>query len=285
MLSEIEVFIQWMRRRNPQARTWRDYHYDLKQLAAITGDLTPATVTFHHIDAFIEAQVARGYSARTINRRLAAVASFYNYLSDEDQSLNCPVLRHRHKLREPQPLPRPVDALDLERFFAVIEDNRDRAMFVLMLRCGLRIAEITAIQLQDLYRHEDYPRLVVRGKGARERSVYLSPQTETALNNYIASRPAVACDTLFLSYLGTGMSTTAVHKRLMRYRERSGVHFSAHQLRHSFASDLVRVETPVTTIQKLLGHRWLETTQVYLKAYDPQVRADFYAACQRLGAW
>jgi len=71
----------------------------------------------------------------------------------------------------------------------------------------------------------------------------------------------------------------------MRYREMAGIHLTAHQLRHSFATDLLNADAPVTSIQKLLGHRWLETTQIYVSANDKQVCTDFYAACQKLEGW
>lgn len=102
---------------------------------------------------------------------------------------------------------------------------------------------------------------------------------------YLAARPSVTSDFVFLSYKHDGMSTTAIHKRLMRYRERAKVYLTAHRMRHSFANDLIGAEVPVTTIQKLLGHRWLETTQVYVTANDHQVQADFYAACLKLEGW
>ena len=72
-------------------------------------------------------------------------------------------------------LPRPVQHEQLDQFFAVITSARDRAMFLLMLRCGLRIAEVAGLRLNDLYVQEERPRLVARGKGGKERSVYLSP--------------------------------------------------------------------------------------------------------------
>jgi integrase/recombinase XerD len=81
------------------------------------------------------------------------------------------------------------------------------------------------------------------------------------------------------------MSTTAIHKRLMRYRDQSGVDITAHRLRHTFANDLVSANVPVTTIQKLMGHAWLDTTQTYVAANDPQVRAHFYAASNKLEGW
>jgi site-specific recombinase XerD len=230
-------------------------------------------------------QCERGFKPATVNRRLAAILAFYLFLSDEDDGLICPVLYHRHHLREPQRLPRPVQEQDLRQFFAVIESTRDRAMFLLMLRCGLRISEVANLLLADLYLEEEFPRLVVSGKSARERSVYLSPQAERALRAYLAERPSAACDFVFLSYQHKGLSTTSIHKRLMRYREQAGLRLTAHRLRHSFATDLVNADAAVTSIQKLLGHRWLETTQIYVMANDKQVCEDYYAACEKLESW
>ncbi len=285
MLAEIDAFVKWLRRRNPQSRTWRDYAYDLKQFVALLGERPTASVTFHDIDRFVSAQAARGFKPTTINRRLAAIESFYAFLGDEDPALVCPVLPHRHQLQEPRRLPRPVQAAELDRFFAAIDAPRDRAMFILMLRCGLRISEVAELRLTDLFLDEAYPRLIAHGKGSRDRSCYLSPQAERLLRAYLAVRPAVPSDFVFVSYLGAGLSTTAIHKRLTRYREQAAVQLSAHRLRHSFANDLVSAEVPVTTIQKLLGHRWLETTQIYVAANDHQVQADYYAACEKLEGW
>jgi site-specific recombinase XerD len=174
---------------------------------------------------------------------------------------------------------------DVHKFFAVIAEARDRAMFVLMLRCGLRISEVAHLKLADLYLDEERPRLVAHGKGSKERSVYLSPQAERALRAYLVERPRVASDFVFLSYLDSGLSTTAIHKRLMRYRAQADVTLTCHRLRHTFANDLVSVDVPVTSIQKLLGHAWLETTQTYVAANDHQVQADYYAASLKLEGW
>lgn len=285
MIEEITRFVNWLRRRNPQARTWRDYSYDLNQFVASVGDKTPTAVTIQDIDNFITAQAAHGLKPATINRHLAAIMSLYTFLSDEDPGLICPVLPHRHHLREPQRLPRPVPETDLHRFFAVIADARDRAMFLLMLRCGLRIAEVAQLQLRDLYLAESPPRLRVVGKNSKERTVYLSNQVRWAVQAYLAERPAATSDAVFLSYQLAGLSTTAVHKRLMHYREAAGIHLTAHQLRHTFANDLVASDVPVTTIQKLLGHSWLTTTQTYVAANDRQVQADFYSAAQQMDGW
>jgi site-specific recombinase XerD len=144
---------------------------------------------------------------------------------------------------------------------------------------------VAGLQLADLFLSEPQPRLVTHGKGSRERSVYLSPQAEKALRAYLKERPSAPCDTIFLSYQKAGLSTTAIHKRLMRYRSAASVSLTAHRLRHSFANDLLNADVPVTSIQKLLGHRWLESTQIYVAANDRQVAADYYAACQKLETW
>jgi site-specific recombinase XerD len=285
MLVEMEEFVNWVHRRNPEARTWKDYGYDLRFFVEVVGDRPPKEITFRDVDRFVALQSQRGFIATTINRRLAAVMALYVFLSEEDNDLVCPVLPRRHHLREPQRLPRPVQEQDLKQFFAVITSTRDRAMFLLMLRCGLRIGEVASLRLVDLYLDEPYPRLVVRGKSSRERSVYLSPQAEHALRTYLAERSSAACDSVFLSYLHKGLSTTAIHNCLLKYRELAGIHITAHRLRHSFATDLVNADAAVTSIQKLMGHRWLETTQIYILANDKQVCEDYYAACQKLEGW
>jgi site-specific recombinase XerD len=188
-------------------------------------------------------------------------------------------------VRQHQRLPRPVPEEDLKRFFAVIEDKRDRAMFLLMLRCGLRIGEVACLQLTDLFLDEDYPRIVARGKGSKERGVYLSRQAEIALREYLAERPLVKSEYVFLSYLEAGLSTTAIHNRLLKYRQAAGIQITAHRLRHSFANDLLNADAAITSIQKLMGHRWIESTQNYVMANDKQVCADYYAACEKLEGW
>jgi site-specific recombinase XerD len=285
MLKEIECFVNWVRRRNPQARTWRDYRYDLAQFAQVVGDRPPGAVTFQQVDQFVIQQAQRGFKPATINRRLAAIVSLYIFLSDEDPTLSCPVLPHRHGLKEPQRLPRPVQPDIVRKFFAVVQDKRDWAMFILMLRCGLRISEVAQLQLGDLYLDEPLPRLVAKGKGSKERSVYLSPQAERVLRAYLRDRPQVSSQFVFLSYQKEGLSTTAIHKRLMHYREQAGVNLTAHRFRHTFANDLVTANVGVTSIQKLLGHAWLETTQTYVAANDRQVQADYAAVCRSLEDW
>ncbi len=285
MLVEIEQFVNWVRRRSPEARTWKDYGYDLRFFVQVVGDRPLHEITFRDIDQFIAIQSEKGFKPSTINRRLASVITLYGFFSMEDEELACPVIIRRHHLREPQRLPRPVQEQDLKHFFAVISDVRDRSMFILMLRCGLRIGEVASLQMVDLYLDEEYPRIVVHGKGSRERGVYLSPQAEHSLRQYLLERPSVKSEFVFLSYLEEGLSTTSIHNCLLKYRRMANIQITAHRLRHSFANDLLNADVPVTSIQKLMGHRWIESTQTYVLANDQRVCADYYAACEKIEGW
>jgi site-specific recombinase XerD len=294
MLSEIEQFVNWVRRRSPAARTWKDYSYDLAQFAALLGDIPPSSITFREIDRFVSAQSSRGFQPATINRRLATLVSFFTFLSEEDPALICPVIPRRHMLRERERLPRPVQPEHLSAFFAAIdravkdgvpEGVRDRAIFTLMLRCGLRIGEAANLQLGNLYLSGSRPRLIVNGKGSRERVVYLSPQALRSLQAYLSIRPDTLSEHVFLAYHRDGLSTTAIHMRLLHYRKIASVSLTAHRLRHTFAGDLLSAGVPVTSIQKLLGHRWIETTQIYVSANDQTVAEDYFVAAGKLEGW
>jgi len=136
MLPEIDCFKKWLRRKAPHASTSIHYGNDLELFFTWLGKL-PAEVRVQDIDAFIEHSLAQGYAATTINRRLAAIRSFYHFLMVESETApKNPVIPKRHFIRLGQRLPRDIQDPDLERLFAVITGPRDRAIFLLMLRFG-----------------------------------------------------------------------------------------------------------------------------------------------------
>ncbi len=187
--------------------------------------------------------------------------------------------------REPQRLPRPVSEQDLRKFFGAIEEVRDHAMCIVMLHCGLRIGEVAGLKMADLYLEDVPPRMILHGKGSRERMVYLSSAARLALQVWLAQRPAARDQHVFLSYKHKKLSTTSISKRIQYICYIAGVHLTAHRLRHSFADHLLSAGMPITSIQRLMGHRFVETTQNYALANDKQVQADFYKACERLEGW
>ena len=177
MFSDIDRFVKWLRRRNPGADTAKSYKYHLYKFTEVVGDGDPADVTLYDVDNFIQFQAERGLKSSSINRSLTAVTSLYRFLADKDPSLECPVLRHRHWLRDHQRLPRAVPQTDVEKLFAAIEDGRDQVIFLLMLRSGLRVSEVSKLRMGDLFLDESPPRLRLQGKNSTERTVYLSAAT------------------------------------------------------------------------------------------------------------
>jgi site-specific recombinase XerD len=94
MLAEIDRFVNWVRRRSPQAHTWQDYRCDLRFFLEEVGDHPPRAVTFLDVDRFILSQSEKGFKPATINRRLASIAALYAFLMPEDDDLVCPVYIH-----------------------------------------------------------------------------------------------------------------------------------------------------------------------------------------------
>jgi site-specific recombinase XerD len=285
MLPEIERFQRWLRRKAPHASTPKHYGNDLELFFAwLRKPLEEVRVA--DVDSFIECCQQEGLALTTINRRLAALRSFYHFLIIESETtLKNPVIPKRHFIRLGQHLPRDIQDPVVEKLFSVITGPRDRAMFLLMLRCGLRVGEVRNLSLNDLYLDPAFgslPRLWLHGKGGRKRVVYLSAQPLVALRVWLEIRPAVRDSAVFLNRFGKRLTVTGIQKRLMKYCQQAEIWVTCHQLRHTFARHMVEARTPVTTIQKLLGHACLQTTELYLHISDSQVQEDYQAAIQEV---
>ena len=142
MLPDLNGFCKWLRRRNPQSSTHKHYRSDLRLFFSWVNK-TPHEVGVTDIDRYIEHCQGLGRATATINRRLTAIRCFYSFLEfDSTDPPANPVIRKRHAIRQGRRLPRDVDHPALARLFGAIESPRDRAMYVLMLRCGLRLSLI-----------------------------------------------------------------------------------------------------------------------------------------------
>ena len=285
MLPEIERFQKWLRRKAPHASTCIHYINDLELFFAWLPK-APGEVGVQDVDLFIQYSQAKGYAMATINRRLAALRSFYHFLAVEsDSAPHNPVVPRRHFIRLGQRLPRDIQDSNLEKLFAVICGPRDRAMFLLMLRCGLRVGEVRNLSLPDLYLEPaqgSLPRLWLHGKGGKQRVVYLSSQPLAALQVWLDIRPNTKAEAVFLNRFGQRLTVTGIQDRLAHYCRQAGLWFTCHQLRHTFGRHLTEARVPVTTIQRLLGHAHLRTTEVYLHISDARVQADYEAAMQQV---
>jgi site-specific recombinase XerD len=285
MLPEIRRFNKWLRRRSPHATTPIHYSSDLK-LFFTWADKSPSAITVQDVDAYIEHCQSLGHAIATVNRRLAALRSFYHFLDVEssDAPPN-PVFPKRHFIRQGRRLPRDAEDATVARLFGVITAPRDRTMFLLMLRCGLRVGEVRNLSLGDLYLQPtpgSLPRLWLRGKNGAQRVAYLSAQALAALQHWLAVRPAVEEGAVFLNRFGRRLTVTGIQDRLAHYCRQADVWLTCHQLRHTFGRHLVEAGMPVTSIQRLLGHARLRTTELYLHISDRQVQADYEAAMEQV---
>ena len=206
MLPEVEQFQKWLRRKHPHTTTALNYGLDLELFFA-WAQKAPGRDHPAGCRRLYRTQQALGRCATTINRRLAALRSFYRFLGLEARTGASPTrsfpsaISSGHGSR----LPRDVEDRDLAALFDVITEPRDRAMFLLMLRCGLRVGEVRALTLPDLYLHPSpgsLPRLWLHGKGGVERVVYLSAQPLAALQAWLAVRPTSSAPAVFLNRFG-----------------------------------------------------------------------------------
>ena len=285
MLPEIELFVSWLRRKSPQSSTARHYGSDLKLFFAWIGKQY-ADVKVQDIDAYIEHCQQEGHAIGTVNRRLCALRSFYQFLYLHDENaIGNPVIPKRHFIRPGERLPRDVEDKGIEALFSVITNIRDRAMFLLMLRCGLRVGEVRNLSLNDLYLEPSsgsLPRLWLNGKGSYQRVAYLASQPLAALRLWLECRPNTGDDAVFINRFGRRLSVTGIQDRLAKYCHKAGLWVTCHQFRHTFGRHLTEARVPVTSIQRLFGHARLKSTEVYLHISDAQAQEDYLAAMQEI---
>lgn len=288
MFPEIEKFKKHLRRQHPHTTTHRHYTSDLR-LFFTWANKPPTKITISDIDAYIAHCQEQGHAIATINRRLAALSAFYRFLqlNGTTPPVN-PVIPRRHFVHQGRRLPRDVDEARLEKLLTIVTSPRDRTMFLLMLRCGLRVGEIRQLSMIDLDLQPApgfLPRLWVKGKGGKQRVVYLSQQALTALKEWLAVRPTGSDPAVFLNRFGCRLSVAGIQKRLAKYCRQAGIWLTCHQLRHTFGRHLTEAQVPVTTTQRLLGHAQLRTTQIYTHLSNRQAQAEFDAAMAHIAGW
>jgi site-specific recombinase XerD len=186
-------------------------------------------------------------------------------------------------LRLARPLPRYLKDEEVTRLFQSIRGLRDHAIFMLMLRCGLRVEEVAHLRLQDIDLAQK--RILVRcGKGNKDRMVYISHDAHRALLNYLNSRSPSKLGEVFL--VGKGIcrgrpiSVRGIQKRMEYYARRTGLKLSCHHLRHTMATQLLNADADLVTIQDLLGHTRIKTTQRYARVSNLKVQRDYYKAME-----
>ena len=283
MKDEIVQFTLFLKRRFGNRSTPKHYVNDLDLFVKHIGDKPVNLISAHDIDSFVEEQVNRGLKPTTVNRRLASLNSFFEFMAslDPDNAPGNPVNWRRHKVKQGQPLPRDIPDSQVEVLFAAIPDARDKAIFGLMAGAGLRVGEVARMRVGDMERPpspEQMASLRVQGKGEKERIVWITSYWYKLVAQWLAVRPAVDNDSLFLNRWGQSMSVRGIQHRLQTHCRQAGIQLSPHQLRHTFSRRLAEQRMPVESISKLLGHGQIETTQRYTAGADPDLRDEFRQA-------
>jgi len=276
----IDRYRRALKRKNCSLNTVKNY-------MNIVGHFTrwlkvpPAEVTRRDMAAYVDRLLRKRLKPKTITCHLQAIRLFFDYLIDEEGiRTDNPVTRV--SIRLPKPLPRHLKDDQIGVLFAVITDPRDRAMFMLMLRCGLRVEEVARLTVDaiDCRRRQIF---VFNGKGGKDRVVYLSEDARTALETYLKRRSSKAKG-LFLvqkgPMKGSPISVRGIQKRIEHYARKSRVKVSCHQLRHTMATQLLNADAALVTIQDLLGHGQITTTQRYCRVADLKVQRDYYKAIE-----
>jgi len=273
MHPEIEQFKAWLTCQYPTSSTSVHYTSDLVLFFSFAGK-PPVEITTQDIDGFIAHCMQKGHTASTINRRLAALNTFYYFLAmTEDHPPLCPV-QPRHFLPKSSPLPRDAQDSDIARLLVASTHPRDKAMLLIMLDCGLRVGEIHTLSLDDIV-EDSPPRLKVRGKGDQLRTVYLSPQAQDALRIWCTHRPITTDRAVFISRRNKQLSVAGIQSILRSLCRKTGQRITCHQLRHTFGRRMAEAGMPVTALRTLLGHKSLRTTQVYVHLSDPHLHVEY----------
>lgn len=281
--------------RNLSPNTTRAYETDLQAFVewARREGVDPFHVSHGQIREWLAELRGAGYATTTQNRHLSAVRSLYKWLvsrdiTDEDAAaaVASPKLSKR--------LPGTLSDSDVRRLLSACSNDpeglRDRALIELLYASGARISEVSALDVRDVDVRQRQVRLF--GKGAKERVVPLYPRAVEAVQAYVRdARPSLACcsgratNALFLSSRGNRMSAAALRQRFERLVEFAGLDpsITPHAMRHTFATQLLDGGADLRSVQELLGHESLSTTQIYTHLSVERLKAAALQAHPRSG--
>jgi len=245
------------------------------------------------LDDFIDQGLQRGLSPNTINWDLIHFCQLCNFVHESGQALPKSVLRIR-KLDTPKRLPRPLADQDVFLLERTIQEARtgdprwyrdiraicDLAWFYLLWHCGLRVSEVCWLTLGDLDL-KGGKLFVSNSKERKDRVIYMSATAVEALQAYLKSETDKVTNYVFETN-GHAMLPRLIQKRLKMYGKQCGVQVSPHRLRHTFASQMLNVGMPITSLQRYLGHTQLDTTLNYAQVSDPVLRKEYHQAVQKI---
>lgn len=232
------------------------------------------------LEAFIEQEQDRGIRISTVRTRLACVIAFLHFLIEQDV-LSGAFLKRRIKLKLPDVLPRAINPADVRKLFSVIDDIRDRALFLLLLRTGMRIGEALGLRVNDLDIRDRKIHLFEGEKNSMGRVVYLSDDALFALKLWLRRRKKNNKEFVFYGWGDRSLCYSTGRSRFVKYLKKAGLEqkgYTAHCLRHTFASELLNAGMRLECLQQLLGHQDIEVTRRYARLTDKTREQEYFRA-------
>jgi site-specific recombinase XerD len=280
--TAIVRFRAYLERRQFSPHTMASYTLDLRLFfTEVTVPL--ARVSFREVDQFVAHQHQHSRSWATINRRLNALKHFFDFCLDQQLVEGNPV-KPSHFVRRGRPLPKALSREQVQRLFAQIDHPMDRALFLVMLRCGLRVSEAAQLKLAQLD-WEQHALHIVQGKGRKDRRVYLSPDAVASLHHCLEQHPGERAHGYVFwnrKRQGRPLTVKAIQKKIERYAKAVGLPASCHSLRHTFASNLLEYGAQVVTIRDFLGHSQIASSERYAKVSSQKIKQEYLRTMQKI---
>jgi integrase/recombinase XerD len=235
------------------------------------------------IEAFTEDLQDRGLTPVTVANRLRWVYAFVRFLI-EAKVLGYELLERKIRIKLPDRLPRAIDPEDLKRLLSAIDQVRDRAMILLLLRTGMRIGELLNTKVHDLDLNNNRILIYESDKTGVGRVAYYSDDAREALMSWLQVRNT------FKEYLFYGRGSghlcyETARNIFIKYLEKAGLEhsdYTLHCLRHTFATELLNARMPLECLRVLLGHTSLEVTRIYARLTDKTRESEYFMAMERI---
>jgi integrase/recombinase XerD len=231
------------------------------------------------LEAFVEHEQDRGLKIVSVSNRLGSLYAFLRYLIDRDLA-DANLLRRKIKLKVPDALPRAMDAEDVKCLLAVLDDVRNRAMILLLLRTGMRIGELLNTKLVDVYLADKKIMVYEGEKNRKGRAVCISDDASAALHAWLDERDSQK-EYLFYAQGRHRMSYNNARVMFKKYLKQAGLQhkdYKLHCLRHTFATELLNAGMRIECVQQLLGHSSIEMTLRYARLSDKTREQEYFKA-------
>jgi len=231
------------------------------------------------LEGFIEQEQDRGLRISTVRTRLACLIAFLHFLMEQDL-IPLSLLKRRIKLKLPEVLPRAMHPADVKKLLSVIDDIRDRALILLLLRTGMRIGEALGLRLNDLDMQDRKVHLFQGEKNSMGRVVYLSDDALLALKLWLRRRDPNQ-EFVFHGQGHKPICYSTGRSRFVKYIQKAGLEekgYTVHCLRHTFASELLNAGMRLECLQQLLGHQDIEVTRRYARLTDRTREEEYFRA-------